>query len=246
MIGLDFIPKDDQSEFEIAITTPPGWTLDRTSDVFARDRGARSRALAGGRATSSTTIGDTTGKVSKGQGDVTAGDDLRPPGRPRGAPRKAPTGLRSASSTCMGRAQEACSPTTRTCAELRVERRSCPATSRAAPPTPTSSSTSSAPTSRKLTEYCRPDHREAAAATPGLADVDTTPLAAQARAARRRRPRAGQRPGHPIADHRLDAAHAGRRRARLRLQGQPARRAVRRLAARRGRRPRRPRRRRAA
>src|SRR3954447_227306 len=34
MVGLDFLPKDDQSEFEIAITTPAGWTLDRTDATF--------------------------------------------------------------------------------------------------------------------------------------------------------------------------------------------------------------------
>jgi HAE1 family hydrophobic/amphiphilic exporter-1 len=71
MIGLDFIPKDDQSEFEIAITTPAGWTLQHTSEVFERiEKKLRAwpevvHVL--------TTIGDTTGKVSKGQGDVTQG-----------------------------------------------------------------------------------------------------------------------------------------------------------------------------
>src|SRR6267142_2361007 len=34
MVGLDFLPKDDQSEFEVAITTPEGWTLDRTDQTF--------------------------------------------------------------------------------------------------------------------------------------------------------------------------------------------------------------------
>src|SRR5207247_5225597 len=34
MVGLDFLPKDDQSEFEVAITTPEGWTLDRTDSTF--------------------------------------------------------------------------------------------------------------------------------------------------------------------------------------------------------------------
>ncbi|HEX5030883.1 MAG TPA: efflux RND transporter permease subunit, partial [Candidatus Eisenbacteria bacterium] len=71
MVGLDFLPKDDQSEFEIAITTPPGWTLQHASEVFGRIEGQlRSwpevvHVL--------TTIGDVTGKVSKGQGDVTQG-----------------------------------------------------------------------------------------------------------------------------------------------------------------------------
>ena len=39
MVGKDFIPKDDQSEFEIAITTPEGWTLDRTDRTFREIEG---------------------------------------------------------------------------------------------------------------------------------------------------------------------------------------------------------------
>ena len=71
MIGLDFIPKDDQSEFEIAITAPPGWTLKRTSEVFARIE--KQLADMPEVVHVMTTIGDTTGRVSKGQGDVTTG-----------------------------------------------------------------------------------------------------------------------------------------------------------------------------
>jgi len=71
MIGLDFIPKDDQSEFEIAITTPEGWTLERSSETFAHIE-EQLRAMPEV-VHVMTTIGDTTGKVSKGQGDVTQG-----------------------------------------------------------------------------------------------------------------------------------------------------------------------------
>src|SRR2546429_318969 len=39
IIGKDFLPKDDQSEFEIAITTPEGWTLDRTDRTFREIEG---------------------------------------------------------------------------------------------------------------------------------------------------------------------------------------------------------------
>ncbi len=71
MIGLDFIPKDDASEFEVAITTPEGWTLQRSSEVFAHiEDKLRSMPEV---VHVMTTIGDTTGKVSKGQGDVTQG-----------------------------------------------------------------------------------------------------------------------------------------------------------------------------
>ena len=71
MIGLDFIPKDDQSEFEIAITTPEGWTLDRVSNTFDElERKMRSWPEV---TATLTTIGDTSGKISKAAGDVTTG-----------------------------------------------------------------------------------------------------------------------------------------------------------------------------
>jgi hydrophobic/amphiphilic exporter-1 (mainly G- bacteria), HAE1 family len=69
-VGKDFIPKDDQSEFEIAIKSPEGWTLDRFSKELAiveerlRTLPAVEHLLV--------TIGDTSGRVAKGAGDVTA------------------------------------------------------------------------------------------------------------------------------------------------------------------------------
>jgi HAE1 family hydrophobic/amphiphilic exporter-1 len=71
LVGLDFLPKDDQSEFEIAITTPEGWTLARTSRAFEKIE-SELRAMPEV-VHVMTTIGDTTGKVSKGAGDVTQG-----------------------------------------------------------------------------------------------------------------------------------------------------------------------------
>jgi HAE1 family hydrophobic/amphiphilic exporter-1 len=71
MVGLDFLPKDDQSEFEVAITTPAGWTLERTDSTFKEIEAEFRKwpevinVL--------TTLGDTSGKISKGQGDVTQG-----------------------------------------------------------------------------------------------------------------------------------------------------------------------------
>ena len=35
-VGKDFLPKDDQSEFEIAITTPAGWSLKEVNDTFLK------------------------------------------------------------------------------------------------------------------------------------------------------------------------------------------------------------------
>ncbi len=70
-VGLDFIPKDDQSEFEIAITTPAGWTLKRADDTCKEiETAMRSWPQV---TNVLTTLGDTTGKISKGQGDVTQG-----------------------------------------------------------------------------------------------------------------------------------------------------------------------------
>mgnify|MGYP005843516021 CR=1 FL=1 len=69
-IGSDFIPKDDQGEFEILIRAPAGWTLDRTdaaakaveTDLLREPRGIRAVV---------TTIGGTAGRSGNGQGDVT-------------------------------------------------------------------------------------------------------------------------------------------------------------------------------
>jgi multidrug efflux pump subunit AcrB len=71
IVGFDFIPRDDQSEFEVAITLPEGYTLEQGSQVFADIEG-RLAQLKGVQNVFST-IGDTTGRVSRGQGDVTAG-----------------------------------------------------------------------------------------------------------------------------------------------------------------------------
>ena len=71
MVGLDFLPKDDQSEFEVAITTPAGWTLERTDTTFKEIETALQKWPEV--VNVMTTLGDTTGKISKGQGDVTQG-----------------------------------------------------------------------------------------------------------------------------------------------------------------------------
>lgn len=68
-VGKDFVPKDDQSEFEIGVTTPEGWTLARTSSELVLVE-ERLRALRGVEHVM-TTIGDVSGRVAKGSGDVT-------------------------------------------------------------------------------------------------------------------------------------------------------------------------------
>ncbi len=72
IVGTDFVPKDDQSEYEVVVTFPEGYSLDRADQTILEiDR--RIRKLRGVEYTFST-IGDTTGRVTKAQGDVTKGN----------------------------------------------------------------------------------------------------------------------------------------------------------------------------
>ena len=69
LIGKDFVPRDDQSEFEVAMTLPEGYTLKR-ADGLLREIEGRLKQLRGV-TNVFTIVGDTTGRVAKGQGDVT-------------------------------------------------------------------------------------------------------------------------------------------------------------------------------
>jgi HAE1 family hydrophobic/amphiphilic exporter-1 len=70
IMGLSLIPRDDQSEYEIQVTTPEGYSLDRTSRLMAELEG-RIRKLKGTRHVF-TTVGQTEGgRTVKGEGDVT-------------------------------------------------------------------------------------------------------------------------------------------------------------------------------
>src|SRR5262249_18770109 len=71
LVGKTFLPQDDQSEFEISVRTPGGQTLAETARVMGGIEG-RVRALRGVRNVL-TTIGDQTGRVRAGEGDVTSG-----------------------------------------------------------------------------------------------------------------------------------------------------------------------------
>src|SRR5262245_53833452 len=71
VIGKTFLPQDDQSEFEISIRTPGGFTLAETSRVFGEIED-HVRTLRGVTDVL-TTIGDQTGRVKPGEGDVTTG-----------------------------------------------------------------------------------------------------------------------------------------------------------------------------
>jgi HAE1 family hydrophobic/amphiphilic exporter-1 len=71
LVGKTFLPQDDQSEFEISVRAPGGYTLAETARVFGEIE-QRVRGLRGVR-TMLTTIGDQSGRVRAGEGDVTAG-----------------------------------------------------------------------------------------------------------------------------------------------------------------------------
>src|SRR5256712_1524407 len=70
-VGKTFLPQDDQSEFEISIRTPGGFTLAETSRLFAEIE-QRVRSLRGVTDVLAT-IGDQSGRVKPGEGDVTSG-----------------------------------------------------------------------------------------------------------------------------------------------------------------------------
>jgi len=70
-IGKTFLPLDDQSEMEISIRTPGGYSLAESERIFAEIE-ERVRHLRGVMDVL-TTIGDQTGRVKPGEGDVTSG-----------------------------------------------------------------------------------------------------------------------------------------------------------------------------
>lgn len=70
IMGFALIPRDDQSEFEISITTPEGYTLQRTDEIV-RDLEVKLRKLPEVRNIFSTVGVTNTSRAVKGQGDVT-------------------------------------------------------------------------------------------------------------------------------------------------------------------------------
>jgi HAE1 family hydrophobic/amphiphilic exporter-1 len=70
-MGVNLVPRDDQSEFEVSYITPEGYTLERTDRVIAEIE-ERLSALPGV-VKRFTVIGENNGAAGKGQGDVTRG-----------------------------------------------------------------------------------------------------------------------------------------------------------------------------
>ena len=60
IVGTEFVPRDDQSEFEVAITLPEGYSLDRADQVFQEVEGRLQKLR--GVTHSYTVVGDTTGR----------------------------------------------------------------------------------------------------------------------------------------------------------------------------------------
>jgi hydrophobic/amphiphilic exporter-1 (mainly G- bacteria), HAE1 family len=70
-VGKDFLPQDDQSEFEVIVQTPEGFSLTRSDAAFT-DLEAKLRTLPGVTHLL-TTIGDSSGRLKAGEGPVTEG-----------------------------------------------------------------------------------------------------------------------------------------------------------------------------
>lgn len=70
-LGVNLIPRDDQSEFHVSVITPEGYTLERAAQVFGEIE-QRLRTLPGV-VKLYTVIGENTNRSGKGQGDVTRG-----------------------------------------------------------------------------------------------------------------------------------------------------------------------------
>ena len=71
VVGKDFLPQDDQSEFEVIVQTPEGYSLVRTDATF-RELEAQLWTLPAVTHVLST-IGDSTGRLKAGEGPVTEG-----------------------------------------------------------------------------------------------------------------------------------------------------------------------------
>ena len=70
-LGVNLVPRDDQSEFQVTYITPEGYTLERSNQVLSEIEDRLSQLP--GIVHRFTVIGQNTGSAGKGQGDVTRG-----------------------------------------------------------------------------------------------------------------------------------------------------------------------------
>ena len=71
MLGVDFVPRDDQSEFQVTIVTPEGYTLERSERVFGEIESRLAKLP--GITHRFAIVGENNNAAGKGQGDVTRG-----------------------------------------------------------------------------------------------------------------------------------------------------------------------------
>ncbi|HYG34547.1 MAG TPA: efflux RND transporter permease subunit, partial [Clostridia bacterium] len=77
LTSFNFMPQDDASEFEVSFQTPEGSTLERTSQIASQiEQRIRAIRIDGKPAVTDTliTIGETSGRVGRGEGNVTKGN----------------------------------------------------------------------------------------------------------------------------------------------------------------------------
>ncbi|WP_010584360.1 efflux RND transporter permease subunit [Schlesneria paludicola] len=70
-LGVNLVPRDDQSEFQVTYITPEGYTLERSNQVLTEIEGRLAQLP--GVVHRFTIIGQNSGAAGKGQGDVTRG-----------------------------------------------------------------------------------------------------------------------------------------------------------------------------
>ena len=72
-MGMALIPRDDQSEYEVTVTTPEGYSLERSEQALRRARGAARKRCRGRRTSSRRSARPRAAGSSRGEGDVTRG-----------------------------------------------------------------------------------------------------------------------------------------------------------------------------
>ena len=82
VMGISLIPRDDQSEYEVSVTTPEGYSLERSRELIDRV-GSPALEAEGNRARLHDHRPDRGGPRGQGRGGRHARHDLRPDHRPR-------------------------------------------------------------------------------------------------------------------------------------------------------------------
>ncbi len=225
IMGVSLIPRDDQSEYEITVTTPEGYSLERSGKLLA-ELEARIWRLSGTQHVF-TTVGQTEGgRVVKGEGDVTRAtiyvritdlEERESATKVRGwwdlpgQVRRFWNGPRINQFAVQNEARQFLEDYP----DLRVSVNDV-SPFQGGRRAQTFQVNLAGPDLNTLSEYAAPAHRQAETGRrTGRPGHD--PVAPQARSAGDRRPRGGQRPRRAGRDHRRLAPGPGRRLARLQV-----------------------------